>query len=83
MKTIEQWIDTLPKELKESILRRQQLMRGDTLTNCLSQAVLLGFVWSLTDEDNEGEFWYSFYECVVWAEKLDENDRLRTKNSKK
>lgn len=67
-KTINSWINTLPKELKKHILyKKPQILKyNKNKVKCLSDAIVLGF--EFCDQDEGFHFWNGFYATLVWAE---------------
>lgn len=75
MKTIEKWLKTLPKSLRDSALKQMDYFDKDKKVPTLSRAIVWFRVWWLTDEGKE--FWNSFYEALLWAEQEDLKDGLK------
>lgn len=68
-KTVRQWIDTLPKELRDEIYAVANFGGWGDYEPFLS-AALLGSVYFFATESGH-DFWQSFYEALLWAEMED------------
>lgn len=69
MKTIEQWLKTLPKELRESALK-QAIKQNKKLKRPSLSSALWGFaLWIRTKEGFD--FWEFFTQALEWAESND------------
>lgn len=73
MKTVKQWLETLPKELRESALKQADKPYLNVLQSSLSESVLLFKTWRSTEEGVE--FWRSFFIALKQAESEDNNVR--------
>jgi hypothetical protein len=71
MKTVRQWLETLPKELRESALKQVDKHSSNINVESLSIAIDASFFWHITKEG--AEFWDSFYTALKWAERKDKN----------
>jgi hypothetical protein len=81
MKTVKEWLDTLPKELTKGIKfdKSEIIYNKKSKFPTLSDAILVGFVWDLQKE--EWDFWSAFHDCIIIAENLDKNE-IKSNNSK-
>jgi len=76
-KTVKEWLDTLPKELRNGLklCDYNKLKRN---VDSLSSAVFTGFMWheqkGFKDENQSIEFWHGFYFTLMEMEQLDRND---------
>lgn len=71
MKTIEQWLKTLPEPLRSEAINNSSKGALKKKVSSLRSAVCVGFIW--TESDSGTEFWWSFYVALREAERDQQN----------
>jgi len=75
-KTVKEWLDTLPKELRKDLILQQYHLNQKC--GKLSDAVFYGFMWykqnGFNDKDQAIDFWHSFHSALEYMEQLDRHD---------
>lgn len=71
MKTIHQWLKTLPEPLRSEAIKNSPEKFLKAKKSSLSAAINCGFIW--TESDSGTEFWWSFYVALREAERDQQN----------
>jgi len=77
-KTVIQWLNTLPEPIRSSALVK---CNHNYYVYSLSHAIYKFTFLDYPIEDYY--FWSSFHQALLWAEQLDEKDRIKHLKSKK